>query len=153
MTPTLASTLAAVAKAMAPATRPWWVIGSAAVALHDVAAGEVRDVDVLIDPVDVTALFGELSIAPITLAPDPLFRSDVFARWTGAGLPVEFMAGFSVATVDGWSAVRPVTRQAIALGAATVYTPDRAELIALLRRFGRPKDLRRAAALEGRKTG
>jgi hypothetical protein len=51
VTPELGETLARVADALAEARQPWWIIGSAAVALHgaDVTVG---DVDVLLGEAD-----------------------------------------------------------------------------------------------------
>lgn len=87
------------------------------------------------------------------MPPDPLFRSDIFAVWQGADVPVEIMAGFAIAGPQGWSPVCPATREAIVVRNATLFVPARSELIALLRHMGRPKDLRRAAALEEREPG
>ncbi|MCP3734563.1 hypothetical protein M9979_06705 [Sphingomonas sp. RP10(2022)] len=138
---------------MRGAREPWWIIGSAAVALHGADAGHVHDVDLLVGHDDARRLFARLNIAPLTMAPDPLFRSALFARWSAPPVPVEIMAGFAVASGETWSPVWPQSRRAVRIGEAVLYVPERGELIALLRRFGRPKDQLRAAALEGRAPG
>ena len=53
------------------------------------------------------------------------------------------MTGLDVREDGRWQAVLPRTR--IALGG--VFAPDRADLMTILHRFGRDKDLRRAALL------
>jgi hypothetical protein len=57
------------------------------------------------------------------------------------------MAGFYVATADGWMEVLPRTRVPVLVEGCAAYVPDRAELAAMLRLFGRPKDLERAELL------
>lgn len=140
----LAATLADVARALRPATRPWWVIGSAAVVLLGGRASPA-DVDVLIAEEDAAAVLPPLGLV---VAPGPggdLFASTVFARWQGGAVPVEFMARLCVRGAP----VRPMTRVAHAIGGEALFTPDRGELIAMLRTFGRPKDLARIVVLGG----
>jgi hypothetical protein len=59
------------------------------------------------------------------------------------------MSGLQVSTTAGWTPVAPRTRQAIAVGEATLFTPCRRELKDILLAFGRPKDHARAALLAG----
>ena len=66
---------------------------------------------------------------------------------------LEIMAGFAIAGPQGWWPVQPETREAIAVRDTMLFVPARSELVTLLRRMGRPKDLRRAAALEEREPG
>ena len=147
LTPALVMTCARLSTAMASARNRWWIIGSAAVALHGADAGEVRDVDVLLSRRDAAALCTAEGIAIRPASPHPLFRSALFARWTATPLTVELMAAFDVATADGWRREAPVSRVCIETTAGPIYVPDCAELVAILRRFGRPKDIVRAAAL------
>lgn len=126
---------------MADAEAEWWIIGSAAVALHGVDPGPILDVDVLLGVADATRLLPMLGMPVSPGRPDDRFRSTIFARWTAPPLPVEFMAGLELRDDGGWQAVLPRSR--IALG--EVFAPDRADLITILHRFGRDKDLRRAA--------
>ncbi len=126
---------------------PWWVIGSTAVALHGGDPGTIADVDVITSRRDLDRLYEKL---PLTDDPDTtkdFFRSERFGRWSEPVLDVEFMTGLEV-RVDGvWHKVEPRTRQAFDVGGATVYVPEREELIAMLHQFGRERDLRRAATL------
>lgn len=139
----VADTLFRVVDAMAASHEPWWFIGSAAVALHGVETS-VADVDVLCGEEDARMLLAALGGKVSTSDGNALFRSAVFGRYQGTPLPIEVMAGFSVRG----ELVRLATREWIACEEVRVPVPSRDELIALLRRFGRSKDLARAALLE-----
>jgi hypothetical protein len=136
-----------VADAVARARQPWWIIGSAAVALHGRDLSDIGDVDLLMSEEDAGRLIASLQLPAVQGRPDPLFRSTLFATWEEPPLPVEIMAGFSLATVAGWREVRLETRQAAIVNDRTIYIPEARELAALLRNFGRPKDLERARLL------
>jgi hypothetical protein len=141
--PPLAETLARVAERAAAARDRWWIIGSAAVALHGAAPVEVADVDLLMSPRDARAFLAAVSSAPLDDAGTPLFRSAVFGRWHAPPLTVEIMADLYLAGSDPWWRVQPATREAV----GDLFVPSRDELRALLVRFGRPKDLARAMLL------
>lgn len=151
----LAATLRGLGAAMAGVPDGWWVIGSAAVALHGGAVGAVHDVDLLVDEGIVAAVMARLGVGPVALPPDPRFRSRVFARCMRWPLTVEVMAGFAVASGGGWQPVAPRWRVRITVGGEALWVPGRAELLAMLQTFDRPKDRQRAAALgqTGREPG
>lgn len=111
--------------------------------LHGSDPGGIADIDVLLSERDAETLLEPRGILPETLAPDPLFHSRWFARWEGTPVPVEFMAGFSLMEAGEWVPIWPKTREA----KGALFVPSRDELKALLKRFGRGKDLQRAAAL------
>lgn len=142
MTP-LQATLSQVALALAEARSKWWVIGSAAVMLHGEDPGPVGDVDILLGVPDARRIFSVLGLPVAPGRADDLFRSALFARWIAPPVPVEFMAGLELCSDGNWAAVRPRTR--VALG--SVFAPGREEMVSILTRFGRKKDLRRAALL------
>ena len=148
MTPALECTLAAIAAALNPAREPWWIIGSASLALHGVPDVAVRDVDVLLSPGDAIDLCRRLGLAAAPGKPDGQFRSQIFATWTAQPLPVEFMAGLCCRDGAEWREVVLTSRQTFTVGEASLHAPGRAELAALLRLFGRPKDLARVTLLE-----
>ncbi|MDB5444296.1 MAG: hypothetical protein JWP73_2672 [Phenylobacterium sp.] len=143
----LRRTLAAVATAMEVAEQPWWLIGSAAVALHGTPAVEVRDVDVLVGIADERIL-AALGVEATAGGGDDLFRSTTFGVWRTQPLTVEIMAGFSLKQGAAWRAIEPATREAVELDGRQLFVPARPELIGILRAFGRPKDLERALLLE-----
>ncbi|WP_448501397.1 hypothetical protein [Sphingomonas sp.] len=146
--PPLAASLKAVAAAMGDARHPWWIIASAAVALHRADAGCVADVDVLLSIDDAERILPALNVEFHIGTSDDRFRSTIFARWSDPPLPVEFMAGFEYCFDNRWFAVKPKTREAIMVDTASLFVPSRHELRALLLAFGRPKDVRRAHALD-----
>ena len=143
----LEATLLALAPALGSAQHPWWILGSAAVVLHGADPKEVWDVDVLLDQRDCAAVLGKLGLVPKPGQADARFRSAVFNRWNGANLPVELFAGFCLCEDGVWSEFVPQTRIAASLGEAQMFVPERAELVELLRRFGRAKDQLRIKAL------
>jgi hypothetical protein len=143
----LRQTLIAVADRLHGTRHDWWIISSAAVALHGGDPGAVGDVDILLDPRDVPVVFAALGLPLDPGQGTTLFRSEWFGTWRGAPLPVELFAGFASCEGGVWNAVLPKTRQAVTVGGAALYVPERRELKAMLLRFGRPKDLARAATL------
>ena len=143
----LIETLGSVAAIMETAREPWWIIASAAAALHGANPITVADVDVLLSVEDAHRVLPVLGIEPYRGPPNPLFRSEVLAKWPAPPVPVDLMAGFEHRIGDSWHPVQPVTRQAITIGAATVYVPERDELRRIIAGFGRPKDLERARLL------
>ncbi len=133
---------------MADAHDDWWLIGSAAVALHGADPGTMADVDVVLSEADARRIFTLQDIASAPGIADERFVSRLFATWTEPPLPVEFMAGLHRSQGGVWQPVRPRTRVAVERDGWRVFVPARTELAEILRSFGRPKDLRRLAALE-----
>lgn len=128
---------------MASANDDWWIIGSAAVALHGAVPVTVADVDVLCSERDALAVVARLGLSMAAGGADPLFASAVFARWEVLPLAVEFMAGFRVRG----AAVALITRELVRVAGGVVAVPSREELRGLLVRFGREKDLVRVGLL------
>lgn len=147
LTPALAATLRRIADEAAAAKDDWWIIGSAAIALHGGAVGPVKDVDLLMSERDAAALLRRAGIEPAPGTPDALFHSRVRGTWDAPPVPVDVMGGFSFATADGWREPALATREAIAVGDRQLYAPAVAELKALLLSFGRAKDRARTALL------
>jgi hypothetical protein len=146
--PPLHATLFEVATHMAHARDPWWIIASAAMALHGATPIEVADVDLLASERDAGTLVEVLGLSPAPPGGTPRFRSALFARWESPPLPVEIMAGFQVRTPQGWHSIRPTTRLPVTIDGATLFIPSVTELIAHCRLFDRPKDRERATILQ-----
>jgi hypothetical protein len=145
--PGLSESLARLGEALAILKDDWWLIGSAAMALHGARPITVADVDLLASSDDARRLAKLWGIAPPSPAPDPLFRSEVYFQWSEPPVPVDVMGGFAVNTAEGWRPLRPRTRAAVRSGGFVFYTPSLAEQIEILELFGRPKDRERAALL------
>lgn len=147
LSPELERSLVDVGTWMRRANDPWWVIASAAAALHGASPIIVRDVDVLLSVDDARRLLPDLGITPGPGKADGVFRSSLFGRWHAPPLDVEFMAGLHLRDGAGWREVKLETRQSIMIANVAVFVPSRAELIALFNSFGRSKDLERAQLL------
>lgn len=144
----LSATLAELAPVLARNARhDWWIIASAALALHGIDPGPVGDVDVLLDRRDVPAVFAALGLGDGAGQGTALFRSEHFGTWCGSDLPVELMAGFALQKDGEWREIRPRTRQGVGFVGYTLFVPERDELREMFVRFGRPKDLDRAALI------
>jgi hypothetical protein len=139
LAPDLAAALAEVRAAAAAARDPWWIIGSAAMALHGVRGLGVGDVDLLMSRGDAATLLRSKRVEPVPGEGAGRFRSDVFGRWRAGAYVVETMGGFHV---DGRELV-PTTR----VETGGFYVPAVVELIAMCELFGRPKDEERASRL------
>ena len=129
---------------MAPASDPWWIIGSAAVALHGADPGNIDDIDVVLSVADAGRVLPAIGVALTPGSSDGQFRSAIYNCWAVPVHPAEFMAGFELCEEGAWSPVGFATREEVRPG---IFVPSHGELHALLLRFGRPKDLRRAASL------
>ena len=150
MRPDLRQSLVMIAEAIASACDPWWIIGSAAVSLHGAHVPDIKDVDVLMSRSDAEQVLRNLGLGSRPPTSSTMFRSSAFGTWTGPPLPVEIMGDLKLATPAGWRLVRPETREAVPVDGHQLFVPAAGELIALLRSFGRPKDLIRARLLETR---
>lgn len=108
----------------------------------------VDDIDVLIGTADVPRVAAMPGIRIKEAGGDERFRSRFNAARTMAGVEVEFMAGFELCHRGSWEPVWPRSRVLLDIGdGRTVPVPDRAELAAMLARFGREKDTARIALL------
>ena len=143
LSPLHQTALRATADFLSDTTDPWWVLGSAAMALIGVDPGEVRDIDVLVSPRDAQALMRAHSLANLADGGTDRFRSDYFLQPNLGEIPVEVMSGYQIFESGRWLPVAPASRLAVTVGGATVFVPDRTDQIDLLKRLGRPKDLNR----------
>jgi hypothetical protein len=128
-----------IADALESAQDPWWVIGSAAMALHG-APIAVRDIDLLLSRGDARRLLEARGLPVLPGTADGIVQSEIFASWPAPPFTVELFAGFRVATAAGWREIVPRTRVPLPISGSTVWVPDVLELIELGRLFGRHKD-------------
>lgn len=135
---------------LAALPEPWTVIGSAALMIAGLPVERCPDLDILTTAAGAARL--EEAWAEWrdpAYAPDP--ASDFRSRFSRYGFPegaAEVMGDLRLRTPGGWSAVevRATEQRAFAGGRWPVPTP--AEQLRILRSFGRPKDLAKAARLE-----
>lgn len=149
MTDDLAATLEVLASAARELRQPWWVFGGAAMVLAGLEGLATPDVDVMAAPQDARRLIAALGGVIVEDPGHGLFRSRVFGKASATPVPIEVMADMDVRAGAEWTRVAFATRLPIALDAGPVFIPTVDEQIATCRLFGRPKDLQRAARLEG----
>lgn len=142
----LAAHLADIGRELAGCAEPWWLIGSAAMAVHG-APVAVHDIDLLLAPTDARALLQRRGVPVEPGAASALFRSDIFATWEAPPYRIELFAGFHVREGQGWRELVPETREARAVNGVALFLPAVPELIAWGRLFGRPKDREREPLL------
>jgi hypothetical protein len=141
--PNLKCTLDVVAEAAGELREPWWIIGSAAAVLVGLLDEPVADVDLLTDGEGARQLLRHWDFQAATPSPSPLFASEVFGRISVAPLPIEIMGGLHVRG----NRFVPSTRMPLRWKDRQLFVPDLPEQIAILRLFGRAKDLQRAERL------
>lgn len=127
---------------------PWWLIGSAAMALHGARPLHIADIDLLTSVGDARRLLQARGVAPETGTSSERFRSEVHASWPVPPLQADLMARFHVRSAAGWREIVPATRLAVETPAGVFYVPAIAELIEMCRLFDRPKDHERRRLLE-----
>jgi hypothetical protein len=148
LSPALVETLEVVVTATAATRDPWWIIGSAAMALHGVERVDPVDVDLMMSPEDARRLLRDRGTADDSRDEHESFRSQVFGRLTDEALPIDVMGGFHFRRGGEWIGLRPESREAIALPFGVIFAPSLAELIEITQGFGRPKDLIRVQIME-----
>ena len=120
---------------------PWTVIGSGALILLGLPLETANDLDIVTSADGAGRLqmvWADWLCAAEAKLPDGPFRSEDFARYETPWSPVEVMGGL---VVQG---------EPLVIGArhADLPIPTAAEQLRILRLFGRPKDLAKAARLE-----
>lgn len=120
---------------------PWVLIGSGALMLAGAPVESAADLDVVTTPecaVRLRAAWADWLSPHEAKPPDGPFRSDDFAQYETPWGSVEVMGGLRV------------RGKLLTIGArhATLPIPAATEQLRILRLFGRPKDLAKAALLE-----
>lgn len=129
---------------------PWWVIGSGA--LHLCGAADVlpADLDIACSATDADALRVEWAAHAATTwqpADDQRFRSR-FSRYVHLPMAVEVMGGLDVQGADGWQPLQVHETLWLRVQEMQVPVPSLREQQRILHRFGRKKDIARAARIE-----
>ncbi|WP_164734864.1 hypothetical protein [Pelagibacterium lentulum] len=129
---------------------PWMVFGGAAVALHGIDCGPIKDIDVVLPHRAALRLSAMFSWKNHADERSDRFRSDVLLRPDLGPVPVELLGGFQVRGKSGWVAVDCSETQGIQVGAQRVFVPSLERLANIFRLCGREKDIRRAKLIERR---
>ncbi|MEO1552846.1 MAG: hypothetical protein AAFR82_02850 [Pseudomonadota bacterium] len=139
----LKTTLLRTADWLAGTRDPWWVLGSAAIALLGIDPHGIGDIDVLVSERDAKALIERHSLTNQSDGGTDKFRSNVFILPALGKYRVEIMAGYEIRLANEWTPVWPQTRRSVDLSGTSLWVPDAAEQIEILRMLNRPKDLDR----------
>jgi len=142
------TTLERISDFLAENVDPWWILGSAAIALIDIDPGEVRDIDVLVSPRDGARLMRAHELENQADGGTDRYRSDTVLRPELGNVPVEFLSNYFIKAKEQWVPLAPETRQSINLDGATLFVPDLNEQLEILVRLGRQKDLRRVEMIQ-----
>ncbi len=128
---------------------PWWIIGSAAMALAAVPDTEPHDIDVLCSREDALRLQGVwASHRDRSYRPQDKARfQSTFARFTHLPMPLEAMGGLEVMTSDGWHPLRVLGDASLEIAGHAVRVPTLVEQRRIFLLFGRAKDLAKAARI------
>jgi hypothetical protein len=149
ISPRLQAGLDHLAGLMQGEPEPWWVIGSTALVLTGIAGVEPDDIDVVASGSCLRRVLAKADIDEIASKPHPQFCSSPYQRIELEGAtPIELMGDLHVLTRSKLARVVLESRSEIRAGTAVVFIPSIAEQIALLRLFGRGKDMAKAALLE-----
>ncbi|RKF23284.1 hypothetical protein D6851_02060 [Altericroceibacterium spongiae] len=132
---------------MRKAQERWWIIGSAAAALHGASSIHASDIDILLSPSDARKILPGLGIRPASGKANSRFWSEIFARWGGASLDLEFMAGLHLSDGGQWRPVKLQTHRLFCLEGTDIIVPELDELKMLFAIFARPKDFERLRLL------
>lgn len=149
MTPRLERTFEAIASAAPSNAADWWIIGSGALVLSGIDGIAPEDIDILASRQTALAFLEHWGMEPGRPVPHPRFRSDPYARikWPGC-LDIEVMGDLEVRTGGAWQKVVLPSRLPVRVGTAQLFVAPLDDQIALLRLFGREKDLAKARLLE-----
>jgi hypothetical protein len=128
---------------------PWWIIGSAAMALAGVPGTAPQDIDVLCsrdDALRLQAAWVPHADAAYRPQDEARFRSE-FARFTHLPMPLEVMGGLEVMTPEGWRPLQMLDHATLEVEGHAIRVPTLAEQQRIFTLFGRPKDLAKAARI------
>jgi hypothetical protein len=150
MDPSEIAALKLLSGLLAESHQPWWLIGPVAVALHGGEAGQFSRFEVVVSPGDARRLAEERGLTLVPGPATPLKRARKSLTLPIGGLDARLMVGAEQHVAGRWVAVQPKSRVAFDLGdGRQIFTPDRDELISILKQTGRGRDLARAVSLEG----
>jgi hypothetical protein len=145
----LETSLIQLAKFMAGTSAPWWIIGSSAMVVAGVDGVIPDDVDVTADGPMLTQILEDAVGAIAEPLPHTKFRSLPYTRTkVVGGLDIEFQGDLDLWENGDWQRLKINSRIAVNVGDTVVYIASVEEQLAILRRFGRDKDLAKASLLE-----
>tara|TARA_B100001179_G_scaffold223459_1_gene200970 strand:+ start:124 stop:612 length:489 start_codon:yes stop_codon:yes gene_type:complete len=145
----LKATIQLAARMLSACQDPWWIYGSAALALYGVPDIAPADLDILVSERDFAQLSEGHGWVNSSDGGTEIFRSTAFTRMEDTPLPVEVMAGMELRQAGmWWGPFRFETRQQLSRYSVEIFVPALQELRQTLLRFGRLKDLARVTLID-----
>ena len=144
----LKATIQLAASMLSACQDPWWIYGSAALALYGVPDIAPADLDVLVSERDFAQLSERHGWVNCSDGGTGIFRSTAFTRMEDTPLPVEVMAGMELRQAGAWVPFRFETRRQLSRYSVEIFVPALQELRQTLLRFGRLKDLARVTLID-----
>ena len=152
MNESLASAFEQLAGLLSPFPEGWWIIGSAALDLHDISGLAVADIDILVPSTErAFQIVSVLDAEICDMEPHPKFHSDLFAKADIGGIAVEVMSGFAIMEHGRFCPLVPGSREPFCFEQGRLFAPSLDELAEILARFARPKDRERLALIEAQR--
>jgi len=146
MSPELIRSAELIARIM-PAGGKWWIIGSAALALSGVEVAP-KDIDVFASADLIEAARVALGVPAMPSGSDRFRSAPYFQYRPEGGIEIDFMGDLQVRSLGQWIGLHIESVCPVTCGNATLFVPSLKEQAHILRFFGRPKDLVRAALIE-----
>lgn len=128
----------------------YFIIGGAALFLLDVPIKRTHDIDILCSKRDAASLcdrWARFKNEDPNTTDDELFKSD-FHQFVFPNIEVEVQGELMVKKGDVWVPIKVESYQEVKLDKVKVKVPTLAEMLRILRLFGRPKDLKRISFIE-----
>ena len=127
----------------------WWIIGSAAATLGGAEGPAPADIDLFGPRASMLNFLRQWRQEERPHAPSNHFRSAPYQRVQFNNcLDIEVMGDLEVFAASRWTPVALSTRVAVKFRGHVLHIPSIDEQIALLRLFGRPKDIARIESIE-----
>ncbi len=128
---------------------PWWIIGSTAMVLSGIEGIVPEDIDVVAEGDMLRRVLAKAGVTEVAPKPHNQFRSNPYARIPVAGgADIEVQGDLELFENGAWTRLNFASRVPVPLGNATLYVPCLDEQVRIFRRFGRAKDLMKAALLK-----
>jgi hypothetical protein len=128
---------------------PWWIIGSTAMVLSGIEGVLPDDIDVLADGDTLRRVLAKAGVSEVAPKPHYQFRSNPYSRIPVAGgVDIEVQGDLELFEHGVWTGLKFASRVPVVLGNATLYVPGLEEQFQTFLRFGRAKDLEKAALLK-----
>ncbi len=138
-----------LAELMAGEAGPWWIIGSTALVLSGIEGIVPDDIDVVGDGAMLRRVLAKAGADETDPKPHAQFRSSPYIRVkVDGGRDIEVQGDLELWENGTWTPLTFASLVQVMVGNAAVFVPVIEEQATILRRFGRAKDLAKAAMID-----